>query len=115
MVESPTRPRELLKDAVWLRGQLSALTQYINNGGPLTYEVQSSINWLNTELVYNQGRTSEVANRILSKLPTCEECSRKALYVIKRGPYYCEEHVQPHPTAQKVDWYDELAVLGCED
>lgn len=111
-VQTIERPKTLMADALWLQHQLSSLTQYVGNGGQLTLEIHTSMVWLQTELTHNQLKTAELAKRILSKLPTCEECGKMALYSIKYGPYYCEEHSQLHPTAQKVDWYQELVTLG---
>lgn len=115
------RPTALLKERQWLIDQLTHLRsprgQYTSNGASVQQRMSPDeagrlAIYLETELDGNWGKINTVLLRLLQKLPKCEECSEYATHQIRNGPFFCEPHSGEHPTAQKLEWCDELSELG---
>jgi hypothetical protein len=49
--------------------------------------------------------------QVFERLPTCSECETVASSQLRDGPFLCETHAQEHPTAQRVPWYDGMALM----
>lgn len=104
------RPEGLLPLRAWLLAWRQKLVQ---EPVPTSQYAQDIVS-IDYELAELDEKLRRAAFGIVSKLPTCEECGKTALYVLRHGPYLCEACAQEHPTAQKVAWYDEARLLGLD-
>jgi hypothetical protein len=75
-------------------------------------ELAGAVAYLNSELDANWHKINTVSLRLLQKLPRCEECSEYATAQIRNGPFLCGSHAAEHPTAQTVEWAQEISELG---
>jgi hypothetical protein len=107
-VLSVERPQGLLPLRVWLVAWRESL---VKNPAPTTQYAQDILA-IDYELAELDEKLRRAAFMLISKLPVCEECDRVAFYMLRHGPFLCEEHAQEHPTAQKVPWHDDAKVLG---
>lgn len=127
IVSCPTcrRPKSILGERAWLIRQReyvrSLMTPFVPDGSggwaPPTAppELGGALTYLDSQLDSNWRRANIVFLKLLEKLPKCDECSKTATYQIRYGPFFCDQHVAEHPTAQKVDWGSELVELGVDE